>query len=587
MTEHRRIVLFSIAVMVATAASAAALVTFMLYRASFEQHRARLIHVVQHRSSLVRSLALPAAPLPADALFHEAGADEFFDVIEVFRSFGKFSETGEFTLARNIDGDIVWLVRHWDLEATAVSAGGSEGQVAEPMRRALRGESGSIIGLDYRGEKVLAAYEPIREISAGAVAKIDISEINAPFLQAGEYAVGVAALVIVLGVAFMVRTTSPSITRIEARVAERTGDLLKLNKQLREEIKIRTHVEAALRRMSMVFMDSTVPIVIHDLSGRITDCNAEVERTYGWTREELLGQPLDKLVPREARANQYDLVACCRRGEGVRNEESLRQTKSGQQIPVLLTLSLLTDVKGDPFAIASIAKDLSEQKRLQRQLRAAASEAALAEERERRNLASDLHDGLGQLLALTGIKLGSLRDSAKALGLDQRVREIEEVIAQAHDRTRRLSFQLSPPILHDPDFVAAAQWLADDMKARFGLQVTVQDDGQTKELDEGIRLTLFRGLSELLLNVAKHAGDDKARVRLWREDGLVRVSVEDDGVGFDTGADGGGFGLLSIRERLNHLGGSLDIQSVPDQGTRIVMTGPLAAANLANGRRLA
>lgn len=570
-----------------TAASAAALVTFMLYRASFEQHRARLIHVAQHRSSIIKSLPLTSTLLRTEDSPIGPEADELLDIIEVFRNFGKFGETGEFTLARNLGGEIVWLVRHWDLNADEILANRSQDQLTEPMRRALMGESGSMVGLDYRGEKVLAAYEPIPEIGAGAVAKIDISEINAPFLQAGEFAVGVAALVIVLGVALMVRATSPSIARIESRVAERTGDLVKVNKQLREEIKIRTQVEAALRRMSMVFMDSTAPIVIHDLSGRITDCNAEVERTYGWTREELLGQPFGKLVPRESRAKQHDLVARCRRGEGVRNAESLRQTKSGQQIPVLLTFSLLTDVKGDPFAIASIAKDLSEQKRLQHQLQAAASEAALAEERERRSLASDLHDGLGQLLALTGIKLGSLRDSGKAFGLDQRVREVEEIIAQAHDRTRRLSFQLSPPILHDPDFVAAAQWLADDMEARFGLQVTVQDDGQRKVLDEGIHLTLFRGLSELLLNVAKHAGDDKARVRVWREDGLIRVSVEDDGAGFDAGADGGGFGLLSIRERLNHLGGSLEIHSAPDQGTRIVMTGPIAAAGPENARRFA
>jgi PAS domain S-box-containing protein len=569
--------------MLVISASAATLATFLLYRASFEQHRARLLNVVQHRSSIIKSLPLPSTMLQAEDSPTGPGANGLPEIIDVFRRFGKFGETGEFTLARRLGGNIVWLVRHWDLKTDEILAASSENQLAGPMRRALAGESGSMVGLDYRGEKVLAAYETIPELSAGAVAKIDISEINAPFLQAGEFALGVTALVIVLGVAFMIRATSPSITRIESRVAERTRDLLETNKQLREEIQIRTQVEAALRRMSMVFMNSTAPIVIHDLSGRITDCNAEVERTYGWAREELLGQPFEKLVPPEMRAEQFDLVARCRRGEGVRNAESLRQTKSGQQLPVLLTFSLLTDEKGDPFAIASIAKDLSEQKRLQHQLQAAASEAALAEERERRKLASDLHDGLGQLLALTGIKLGSLRDSAKAFGLDQRVREVEEIIAQAHDRTRRLSFQLSPPILHDVDFVAAAQWLADDMQARFGLQVTVQDDGQSKMLDEGIRLTLFRGLSELLLNIAKHAGDDKARVRLWREDGLIRVAVEDDGVGFDAGADGGGFGLLSTRERLNHLGGSLEIQSAPAQGTRIVMTGPIAAASRENG----
>ncbi len=570
--------------MVVTAASAAALVTFMLYRASFEQHRARLIHVVRHRSSIIRSLPFPPELLRTEDPSTAPGADELLDIIGVFRSFGKFGETGEFTLARDLEGKIVWLVHHWDLSEEEISANADENQLAEPMRRALRGESGSMVGLDYRGERVLAAYEPIPEIGAGAVAKIDLSEIRAPFLQAGEVGLGVAALVIVLGVAFMIRATSPSITRIEARVAERTADLLDANKRLREEIQIRERVEAALRQMSKVFMDSAAPIVIHDLSGRISDLNAEVERNYGWTRQELLGRPFETLVPQEARAHQLELVARCRRGEGVRNAESLRQTKSGQQIPVLLTLSLLTDEKGDPFAIASIAKDLSEQKRLQHQLQAAASEAALAEERERRKLASDLHDGLGQLLALTSIKLGGLRDSARAFGLDRRVREVEKLIAQASDRTRSLSFQLSPPVLHDLDFLAAAQWLADDMRARFGLHVDLQDDGKPKALDEGVRLTLFRGLSELLLNVAKHAGDDKARVRLWHEDGLMHVAVEDDGVGFEVDADASGFGLLSIRERLQHLGGKLEIESIPGRGTSAVMTGPLATRAVGRAR---
>lgn len=576
MTERRRIVMSSIGVMVVVSASAAALVTAMLYRASFQQHRARLNHIVQHRSSIIESLPPSSLLLRARGSSEGPVADELREIIEVYKSFSTFGETGEFTVARNDGGQIAWLVPHWDLDAEAMRATHSSAKLAEPMRRALSGESGTVIGLDYRGERVLAAYRSIPEIDGGAVAKIDIAEINAPFLQAAEFAVALAALFVAFGVWFMIRSTSPSITRIEARVAERTEALMNANKQLREEIQVREQVEAALRRMSMVFMEATAPIVIHDLSGRITDVNAEVQRSYGWTRQELLGQPLEKIVPPESRAQQLGLMARCGRGEVVRNAESSRRTKSGQQIPVLLTLSLLTDEKGSPFAIASIAKDLSEQKRLQHQLEAAASAAALAEERERRRLAVDLHDGLGQLLALTSMKLGSLRDSAKEFGLDRRVREIEQLLAQAHARTSSLSFQLSPPILHDVGLAAAAQWLAEDMEKRFGLHVTLEDDGQRQLLDEGIRITLFRGLRELLLNVAKHAGEDKARVQLWREEGFMRVAVEDDGVGFDPGADTTGFGLLSLRDRLNHLGGSLEIQSAPGEGTRIVLTGPIS-----------
>jgi signal transduction histidine kinase len=113
------------------------------------------------------------------------------------------------------------------------------------------------------------------------------------------------------------------------------------------------------------------------------------------------------------------------------------------------------------------------------------------------------------------------------------------------------------------------------METRFGLYVTLEDDGQRYLLDEGTRITLFRGLNEVLLNVAKHAQADETHVRLWREGRIMRIAVEDDGVGFDPGADTSGFGLFSVRERLNHLGGRVEIESAPGRGTRIVLSGPI------------
>ena len=155
------------------------------------------------------------------------------------------------------------------------------------------------------------------------------------------------------------------------------------------------------------------------------------------------------------------------------------------------------------------------------------------------------------------------------------MQEIESVIAEADERASSLSFELSPPILHDVGLVAAAQWLAEDIEFRFGLHVTVEDDGERRLLDEATRITLFRALRELLLNVSKHARTDKARVRLWREDGFMKVVVEDEGVGFDPGASASGYGLFSIRERLNHLGGSMQIESRPGKGTRICLVAPI------------
>jgi signal transduction histidine kinase len=131
--------------------------------------------------------------------------------------------------------------------------------------------------------------------------------------------------------------------------------------------------------------------------------------------------------------------------------------------------------------------------------------------------------------------------------------------------------------LHDVGLAEAAHWLADDLKRRYGLDVGLDEDGQRWSLDEVTRISLFRSLRELLINVAKHAKTSEAQVRLWGEGRLMLMSVEDQGAGFDQEGIPPGFGLFSIRERLNHLGGSMQIDSVPGEGTKIVVVAPMAA----------
>ena len=589
MSERRRILLSSIGIMAVVAVSAVTLVTPVHYRADFEEQRARLQQTARSRARIIEAVARFDSRFSQDALPGGPVAATLSQIVEAHENFEGFGETGEFTLARRDGDQIVWLVSHRYQQTEMPNPTPFSSGLAEPMRRALSGESGTLVGLDYRGVRVLAAHEPIAELGWGVVAKIDVAEINRPFVGAGLLAAGIALAVVAAGAALMLRVTSPLIQRIEARtrelreahdrlearVAERTAELSDANEQLTREIREREQAQGALQRMSKVFMEAAAPIVIEDLTGRIVDLNAEVERTYGWTRDELLGRPIDTIVPSDWHTQQHELLARCRQGEKLRNIEGFRRTKAGERVPVLLTLSLLTDGQGNPVGVASIAKDLSEQKHLQRQLQAAASEAALAEERERRNLAVDLHDGLGEVLTLASMKLGMLRTSVEPFGLVPQVRDVERLISQAHRRTSSLSFQLSPPVLHDVGLVAAVQWLVEDVEQRFGIHITLEEDGTRQVLDEATRITLFRSLNELLINAVKHARTDKVRVRIWRDDQFIRIAVDDEGVGFDAGADTGGYGLLSVRERFNHLGGSLQISSYPGRGTKIVLGAPV------------
>jgi signal transduction histidine kinase len=208
-------------------------------------------------------------------------------------------------------------------------------------------------------------------------------------------------------------------------------------------------------------------------------------------------------------------------------------------------------------------------------LRDATYEATWVEERERRKLAVDLHDGLGQLLVLASMKLGMLRRYAEAHELDPKVREVEKLLSEANERSRSLTFQLCPPILYDVGLMAATQWLVDEMQRSYGLQVTLADDAQLPPLDEVTRVSLFRCLRELLINVAKYARTSRAKVRFQEIERTILVAVEDNGVGLPEGAENIGHGLFSVRERMKHLGGTMRVESVRGHGTSIVLIAPI------------
>ncbi len=214
----------------------------------------------------------------------------------------------------------------------------------------------------------------------------------------------------------------------------------------------------------------------------------------------------------------------------------------------------------------------------QRHLRALTAELLLTEERERRRLAVDLHDGLSQTIALAQMKLSALRRCVDG-PVSEAVDEIEDLIEQANRSARSLTFELSPPVLHDLGLEPAVRWLVEHIGSRYGIEIRLQDDGQPKPADETMRVILFRSIRELLINAAKHAGSRCVHVFLWRDGNCVGAVVEDDGVGMQGDvSESHGSGLFSIRERLDHVGGRMHIESAPGRGTRISLRAPLETA---------
>ena len=234
------------------------------------------------------------------------------------------------------------------------------------------------------------------------------------------------------------------------------------------------------------------------------------------------------------------------------------------------TSAAATDATPREIHLALI--DITELRRTERALQAAVAAATMAEERERRKLAADLHDDAGQLLSLASLKLHALGEATE-LERGARMAALEDLLVEIRRRISTLSFQLSPPLLHDVGLIAAVQWLAEDLEISHGLSVKIIEEHELK-LDENARVTFYRAIRELLLNVVKHAGVKEARVRVSQEGGMARIAVEDGGVGMPPRAKRYGFGLLALRERVEQLGGSLETRSTPGSGTTVVVSLP-------------
>lgn len=227
-------------------------------------------------------------------------------------------------------------------------------------------------------------------------------------------------------------------------------------------------------------------------------------------------------------------------------------------------------------AIKRVEREREEE--YQARLQRASFDAVLAEERERRRIATDLHDRIGQSLALLQIRLTSMLDGLTGAAHDD-LDDCVRLVAGCVEETRTLTFDLSPPILYDLGLEAAVGWLADQFARRYDLRVAVEGPG-VGPLVPDVAAVLFRCVRELLVNVVKHARCDQARVTLTRVDADAVVTVEDDGVGIDAspGAHSpDGFGLFSIREQVSRLGGAVDLVSSVGAGTRVRLRVPLDA----------
>ena len=229
-------------------------------------------------------------------------------------------------------------------------------------------------------------------------------------------------------------------------------------------------------------------------------------------------------------------------------------------------------------ALEEVAESLRSSEQARRQ---AEARLAQADEAERRHIATELHDGVGQQLAVSRIKLGVLRALTSSTPLAESLGEVCEILEDVIGKTRTLTFDLSSPVLHELGLGPALEQLVEHLREEHGIECDLEQHGDPQPLDEQTRGILFRAVRELLFNIVKHARARKATVSIRTQADTVQIAVADDGVGFAVSSgfagrhSGDGFGLFSIHERLEFIGGSLRVESLPGRGTRVTLVAPL------------
>jgi len=372
------------------------------------------------------------------------------------------------------------------------------------------------------------------------------------------------------------------------------------------DISERKRTEAELRWRAGLLAQTHDAVVVWRMGGGVIYWNHGAEELYGWKVAEAAGRPIHRLLSSGLPLSEEEFHRQLM--ENGRWQGEIRQTtKDGQAVIVESRMVTLTEEFGCILVLETnrdvterraihekvcrLAEELEDRVKdrtkelLQSQtlLRQLASELTIAEQRERRRLATDLHDYLAQLLVCARLKVAQSRGRMEDSEAESWLGESDDILQQALTYTRSLVAQLTPMALHEFGLAAALKWLADQMRQQYRLSVQVDvQQGMSVTLPEDQSVLIFQSIRELLINVAKHARIDQAAVRMEQRDGRLVIAVIDEGLGSDTTTSppptSSKFGLFSIGERMRALGGTFEFRSIHGKGTTATLTLPLPVA---------
>ena len=373
------------------------------------------------------------------------------------------------------------------------------------------------------------------------------------------------------------------------------------------DITDRKEAEEALRqserRFKSTFENAAIGIAHVALDGRIVQFNSRFCEIAGYSCADVLGKTCEQITFADDWEAERAQIQRLLDGEVAHYAIEKRYLRTdGSPVWVNLTRSIQRDDAGQPEYFIVLVEDISERKRAEealreltttlesqvarrtvelkhraRQLQKLTLDMSETEDRERQRLAEILHDDLQQQLAAAKFHVGLMRNRVKYdSSLQAIASQIDHMLKEAIEKSRSLSHELSPAVLHHGDVGEILRWLASQIQAKHGLVVHVQEHGQVRPPSDAIKSFLHKTAQELLFNAVKHAKVNEARMQVRQCGGCICLSVSDRGRGFDPEKlqEAAGFGLLNIRERVELLGGRMRIKSAQGQGSRFSIIVP-------------
>ncbi len=339
---------------------------------------------------------------------------------------------------------------------------------------------------------------------------------------------------------------------------------------------------AARSRLAAIVETSDDAIVSKDLDGIINIWNSGAQRIFGYSPGEAIGRSIMMIIPPEFRDEEMKILQRLRNGERIEHFETVRVTKDGSRIDVSLTISPIRDAQGRVSGASKVARDITARKKVEEAIKESELSARLLQlqDEERRRIARELHDGVGQLLTAMSMNAARL-DTEKTQLSEEAAHCAEEnsnLIHQASSEIRTVSYLLHPPLLDEMGLESALKWYVDGFAERSKIHARLELPKNWERLAQDCELCLFRIAQECLTNIHRHSGSSTATVKLSRTPDQVRLEVIDQGHGISKqsqsrvfAGESTGVGLRGMRERLRQLGGGLQIRS-SDKGTTVTAT---------------